>query len=243
MERCKGNDFFNIPSTRACLFFIPTARAQRELRGSPTPAILSGLAVKWIRILKMLPHLPLSLCLVAALSTMALTQPRPIDVKQSQITIHVGRAGFLSAFGHDHLVRAPIAEGTIDESATRSRVEFRVDSRQLKVLDPDVKPEERAEIQRDMVGPKVLDSEKYPEIRFRSTSIQRTGDEKWKVLGELSLHGQTRSVEVAVTGGNGSYRGTAKFKQTDFGIKPVSVGGGTVKVKDELRIEFEVRAQ
>lgn len=174
---------------------------------------------------------------------MASAQPRPIDIKQSQITIHVGRAGLFSAFGHDHLVRAPIAQGTIDESATRPQVEFRVESRQLKVMDPDVKPEERAEIQRDMLGPKVLDSEKYQEIRFRSTSIERTGDGKWKVSGQLSLHGQTRPVEVAVTGGSGSYRGTTKFKQTEFGIKPVSVGGGTVKVKDELRIEFEVRAQ
>jgi polyisoprenoid-binding protein YceI len=189
------------------------------------------------------PPLRWVLLFAMVLSLPANAQPKPIDTKQSQITIHVGRSGFLSAFGHDHLVRAPIAEGTIDESATRAQVEFRVDARQLKVMDPDVKPEERAEIQRDMLGPKVLDSEKHPEIRFRSTSIERAGDGKWKVMGELSLHGQTRPVDVAVTGSNGSYRGTAKFKQTEFGIKPISVGGGTVKVKDELRIEFEVRAQ
>ena len=215
------------------------AMSFRAQRGIPTRAVNLKVREFW----RLFLRCALLCAFVLSSPAAAPAQPRPIDVKQSQITIHVGRAGFLSAFGHDHLVRAPIAEGTIDESAPHARVEFRVDARQLKVLDPDVKPEERAEIQRDMLGPKVLDSEKYPEIRFRSTSIQRTGDGKWKVLGELSLHGQTRPVEVAVTGGNGSYRGTAKFKQTDFGIKPVSVGGGTVKVKDELRIEFEVRAQ
>jgi hypothetical protein len=33
------------------------------------------------------------------------------------------------------------------------------------------------------------------------------------------------------------------LKQRDFGIEPVSVGGGTVKVKDELRVEFEIVAK
>jgi hypothetical protein len=30
------------------------------------------------------------------------------------------------------------------------------------------------------------------------------------------------------------------LKQRDFGITPVSIGGGTIKVKDEVRIEFDV---
>ena len=169
--------------------------------------------------------------------------PRPIDVAKSIITIQAGKSGVFSAFGHNHTVRAPIAAGTIEETGPKPSVEFRVESRQLKVLDPDTKPEERAEIQRDMQGPKVLDSEKYPEIRYRSKAIERAGEGKWKVSGELTLHGQTHPVEATVSGGNGHYRGTAGFKQTQFGITPITAGGGTVKVKDELRIEFEISAQ
>jgi polyisoprenoid-binding protein YceI len=179
----------------------------------------------------------------AALPALCSAQPKPIDVKQSAITIHVGRAGLFSAFGHDHVVRAPIAKGTIDESPKRPQVEFHVNARELKVMDPDVKPEERAEIQRDMLGPKVLDSDKYPEIRFRTTSIERGGEGKWKISGELTLRGETRPVRATVTGESGQYRGTAKLKQTEFGIKPVSAAGGTIKTKDELRIEFELRAR
>jgi hypothetical protein len=37
-----------------------------------------------------------------------------------------------------------------------------------------------------------------------------------------------------------TYTGSSQLKQTDFGITPVSVGGGTVKVKDELKLDFEV---
>ena len=36
------------------------------------------------------------------------------------------------------------------------------------------------------------------------------------------------------------YAGSVKLKQRDFGITPVTAGGGTVKVKDELRLDFAI---
>jgi polyisoprenoid-binding protein YceI len=180
------------------------------------------------------------LWLVMLASLPIYAQPKPIDTAHSVITIHVGKSGFFSAFGHNHEVRAPIAQGTIDENTSRPAIEFRVNSRELKVLDPDVKAHERAEVQKTMLGPEVLDSEKFPEILFHSTSIEKVGDAKWKVAGELTLHGQTHPVQGLITGRSGSYQGTTEFKQTTFGIKPVAVAGGSVKVKDELRIDFEI---
>jgi polyisoprenoid-binding protein YceI len=57
------------------------------------------------------------------------------------------------------------------------------------------------------------------------------------VKGDLTLHGQTRPVSAAVHKQEGTYVGICRFKQTAFGIHPVSVGG-VVKVKDELEIRF-----
>jgi polyisoprenoid-binding protein YceI len=91
-----------------------------------------------------------------------------------------------------------------------------------------------------MLGPKVLDTERFAEIRFRSTRVERITDRKWLVHGELNLHGQTQPVNVDVTEQNGHYRGIAELKQKDFGINPISLGGGTVKVKNELRVEFDI---
>ncbi len=62
----------------------------------------------------------------------------------------------------------------------------------------------------------------------------------WTVRGDVTLHGQTRPVAVDVTGKDGRYRGSATLKQRDFGITPIRLGGGTVSVKDEVRVEFEI---
>jgi len=60
------------------------------------------------------------------------------------------------------------------------------------------------------------------------------------VSATLDLHGQTHPVTVEVTRKDGLYRGSATLKQTASGITPVAIAGGTVRVKDDLKIEFEI---
>lgn len=56
----------------------------------------------------------------------------------------------------------------------------------------------------------------------------------------MSIHSQTRSVAFPVTQVNRRYRGDVKLKQRDFGIQPITVAGGAVKVKDEITIQFDI---
>lgn len=175
---------------------------------------------------------------VALVAAAAAQEARAIDTTRSAITIHVGKAGLFSAFGHDHTVRAPIASGSVDQAA--GVVSLTINSGELVVLDPDLEPDKRAEVQATMLGPKVLDAERFPVISFRSLSATREKQNAWRVRGELTLHGVTRPVEFRVMKEGDRYQGTASLKQRDFGITPVSVAGGTVKVKDELRLTFEV---
>jgi len=163
---------------------------------------------------------------------------REIDTQKSVLTVRVYKSGLFSAFAHDHEIRAPIQNGTFDEQ--KRMVAFKVKSAELKVLDPDGSDSERSQVQHTMEGPKVLDPDKFPEISFLSTSIAAAGPGKWNVQGDLTLHGQTHAVKVEVEGANGHYRGSARFRQTEFGMTPISIGGGSIKVKDEVRIEFEV---
>lgn len=169
----------------------------------------------------------------------ASAQPREIDAAKSSMTVHVEKTGVFSAFGHEHQIAAPIASGSVDAAA--HKVQLRVSAGALKVRDTKGSEKDKAEIQSTMTGPQVLDVKSYPEITFRSTSAEQAAAGSWTVKGDLALHGQTRPVTVEVKEANGRYTGTALVKQTDFGITPVKVAGGTVKVKDEVRIEFEIQ--
>jgi polyisoprenoid-binding protein YceI len=168
----------------------------------------------------------------------ALAGVRDIDTEESALTVRVYKSGLFSAFAHDHEIRAPIQSGRFDEQ--KRTVEFKVKSADLKVLDPDGSDSERSQVQHTMEGPKVLDPEKFPEISFHSTSVEAAGPGKWNVQGDLTLHGQTHPVKVEVEGANGHYRGSSRFPQTEFGITPITIGGGSIKVKDEVRIEFDI---
>lgn len=183
----------------------------------------------------------INLSLAAALAMAPLwAQEVPIDVSRSTITIHVGKAGLFSVAGHEHWVNAPIASGSLDE--TNPKVNFTVETARMTVKpDPKVDAKTQAQIQKDMEE-MTLEPGKYPEITFHSSRIEKSAD-GWKVEGSLTLHGVTKTVSVNVTRKGEAYAGHTVLKQTDFGIKPISVGGGAVKVKNEIEIDFEIFAK
>ena len=164
---------------------------------------------------------------------------RSIDTARSKITLHVFKSGLFSAFAHNHEIEAPIESGEVSESGSLL-AELRIDARKLRVLDPEASVDIRAKIQQTMLGPQVLDTDRFPEIHFRSTAVEPKGTDHWLVRGDLDLHGQTRPLAMDVELKDGVYRGTAILKQTSFGIKPVAIAGGTVNVKNEVRIEFQI---
>ncbi len=167
-----------------------------------------------------------------------------IDLERSAVTVKVYKAGLFGGFGHNHEIQGPIRQGRVDEA--KGTVDVVIDTRQLKVMDQDISDKDRAEIQQNMDGPKVLDVEHFPQIRFRSTAAQSSGENRWTVQGELEIHGQTRPVilEVSRYAGTASeaarYRGAIQLRQRDFGIRPYSAAGGAIKVKDEIRVEYDV---
>jgi polyisoprenoid-binding protein YceI len=171
-------------------------------------------------------------------------QSQAIDVNKSSLKIRVFKSGVFSAFAHDHEIQVPIEEGRIDEgkidSSAQARVQLRMDARKMRVLDPEIAADKRAEIQHTMQGAAVLDVEKFPEISYQSTAVTGKGGAHWEVHGILSLHGEKQPVVVEVFLQGGHYRGCASFKQSEFGITPIRIARGTIKVKDEVKIEFDI---
>ncbi|HEY6250580.1 MAG TPA: YceI family protein [Candidatus Angelobacter sp.] len=158
--------------------------------------------------------------------------------QKSNVIIHVYKGGMFSGFAHNHIIIANIDKQTVDPQ--KMSVEISIHSKELKVTDPEASESTRAEVQTAMLGPKVLDVDKYPEIHFKSSRIEQISAGRYRVTGMLDLHGTTREISFEVSRAPEHYHGSAKLKQTDYGIQPVSSGGGTVKVKDQIDIDFDV---
>jgi polyisoprenoid-binding protein YceI len=179
--------------------------------------------------------------LLAALPLLAQdrAQERAVDTQRSTITLHVGKSGLLSAAAHDHTINAPISSGTIRES-TGPHIEFSIETAKMTVKpDARIDAEDQATIQTHMEE-MTLETKKFPEITFRSSRIERIADGQWKVDGDLSLHGITKPVSLTVKQTGDSWTTHTVLKQTDFGIKPISIGGGMIKVKNEVEIDFQI---
>jgi polyisoprenoid-binding protein YceI len=182
-----------------------------------------------------------------------------IDPKQSTLTFKAFKDGLLSGFAHDHTIAARNFSGEMAWRGTSeaSSVTLTVKTAWLEVLDPKADAKDKAEIAKTMKSDEVLDVEKFKEMRFESMSMKQKGG--WvgggegssgalEITGNLTLHGVTRAItflanaKVAYTGGPQVANGTIRLKQSDFGITPYSAGLGTLKVKDEVALEFHIVA-
>jgi hypothetical protein len=168
-------------------------------------------------------------------------EDRAIDTQRSTVTVRVFKSGLFRAFADDHIVQAPLVEGSIDDSAT-PHVQIVIDARRMSVLDPGLSAKDRQEVQARMLGAEVLDVNRFQWISFHSVAVQRLDAGGWLVRGELDLHGRIHGVLVNVKPVRGHYTGSVTVRQSDFGIVPISVAGGTVKVKDEIVIDFDIVA-
>jgi polyisoprenoid-binding protein YceI len=91
-----------------------------------------------------------------------------------------------------------------------------------------------------------LDVANHPRVTYQSTGVRRAG-EGWVVDGDLTLHGVTRPVPLAVaatgfaadpdSGGHANFSATALVDRSDFGIDRWS-GGGVVGTKVPISLEI-----
>jgi polyisoprenoid-binding protein YceI len=165
--------------------------------------------------------------------------PAAIDVQRSTLTVHVFKQGVFAVFADNHDIAAPIESGAFDGAA--KTVSFSINAAQLKVLDPKLSPGRRGEVQAAMSGPQVLDVGRYPTIAFTSETIEETDATHWVVTGTLLLHGQRHRIAVRVQRVDEThFNGSAAIRQTVFGIRPIRVAGGTVAVKDDVGVDFQI---
>ena len=168
--------------------------------------------------------------------------------------INVFKAGLFKALGHEHIIAARSFSGTVQFDAGRAKdssVALGIDCASLIVLDPQASAKDRDEVQATMAGPGVLNVPAFPQITFHSTRVSdlaKSADALEVTLtGKLNLHGVEKEitfpVRVQINKNLLHATGSATIAQTNFGIVPIKAAGGTVRVKDQLKISFDILAE
>ena len=136
------------------------------------------------------------------------------------------------------------AAETDDQDLTHSKVQATIDAGSINTR----------EQKRDdhLRSPDFLDVAKYPTITFTAKKIEKAGDDRYKMTGDLSLHGVTREVVLDVVSSGppikdlmgmtrAGARATAKINRKDFGIVwNKALDGGGFAVGDDIDVTIDV---
>jgi polyisoprenoid-binding protein YceI len=138
--------------------------------------------------------------------------------------------------------------GTLSEHATDSSlssVEASVDVSTVNTNDA----------QRDghLKSADFFEAEKYPTMTFKSTKVERKGEDEYRVTGDLTMHGTTKPVTFAVEGPSapnkdpwGNTRiglsATTKINRKDFGLNwNAALETGGILVGEDVQISLELQ--
>lgn len=183
-----------------------------------------------------------------------------VDPSLSDIRIHVYRGGRLARVGHNHVLSAPAFTGYVvfdGSNLASARFDLRFAFAALTIDDPALRvatggnfagERSQSDIEgtRDnMLGPRVLDAQHYPELCIRSLRIE--GDLPLPITRiAVDWHGVTREHDVLLQLENSGDRlrasGDLVLRQSDHGITPLSILAGAIAVQDPVGIRFTLEA-
>ena len=136
-----------------------------------------------------------------------------------------------------------MTENTTDP--TRSNIEASIDVASIATGDA----------QRDghLKSADFFDVEKYPQMTFKSTRVERKGEGEYRVTGDLTIHGVTKPVTFEVEGPTapgkdpwGNTRiglsATTKINRKDFGLNwNAALETGGILVGEDVQITLEAQ--
>ena len=174
-----------------------------------------------------------------------------VDPRISRFQVQAFAGGMLSAFGHNPkiAIRDFSGEARFEPESLHDASLNLIFSAASMAVTGDINDKDRREIDKALQE-QVLQSARYPQIEFNSSGVTASpageGQYRVKIDGALSLRGVTHSQQIPafVNVTEDSFRANGEFtlNQTDYGIKPVSVAGGALKLKDELKFSFDIVA-
>ena len=178
------------------------------------------------------------LALALAPAARAETTTWKMDPSHSHASFSVRHLGISNVRGEFSKV-----DGTLhldDQDVTKSRVEATIDANSI----------DTREAKRDahLKSPDFFDAQNHPNITFKSTKVEKAGDKKLKVTGDLTMRGNTKPVTLdvelsdAIKDPQGQQRraveATGKVNRKDYGLAWSKMLEATPVVGDEVKLEI-----
>jgi polyisoprenoid-binding protein YceI len=174
-----------------------------------------------------------------------------LDPGRSRFLVRAFAGGLLSAFAHSPTIAIRDFAGEArfsPDSPEAASLSVRVNADSLEVTD-DVSAKDRQEIERKM-RQEVLETSRYPDVVFESTNVSAKrideGEYQAAITGKVSLRGVTSrcviKARVKIDGDGLRAQGEFPLRQSAFDIKPVTAAAGTIRLKDELKLSFDIIA-
>lgn len=172
-----------------------------------------------------------------------------IDPEQSKFMVHANRSGLAWFKGHSHRIAVRDFDGQANltlDAINPASLEMTVRAASLEETDPVFTPEQKNIINKE-INEIVLETEKFPEIKFKSTDVKgriKNGVFEVKIGGDLTLHGVTKRIVIpaTVTVNGDKLRAVGEFEidRDDFGVKATSAFHGLVRVKNTIKFVFDI---
>ena len=171
------------------------------------------------------------------------------DPTQSRFTVQAFVAGLLSFVGHSPTFRVRDFTGEMSfegDDLTGTALELTVPSDALDLQDR-VSNSNRTEIEGRMQRD-VLETAAHHEIKFQAETldVQPIARDRYRLRadGRLLLHGVTHPhrIDAELQFHEDALRvlGMTRLRLSDHGIRPVTALGGTITLKDELKLSFDL---
>lgn len=180
----------------------------------------------------------------------------PVDVPAGAYTIDQAHTSVLFRVSHvgfsNYTARFKRASAQLQfdpKNLAASSVTVNVETKSLETDYPNAA---ELDFNAELTGEQWLDAARYPQITFRSTSVEVTGARTIRIHGDLSMHGVTRPMTLDARF-NGGYAGHpmdkharigfsahGTLKRSEFGVSyGIPAPGSTFGVGDEVEVIVE----
>lgn len=142
-----------------------------------------------------------------------------LDPTHTNVVFRISHLGYSGYIGRFNKISGTL---TFDSAQVeKSALNVAIDPKSIDV--------NHEKLEGELIGPQVLDTGNFPDIKFVTTSAEKISDSTGRIMGNLTLHGVTKPIMLEVTfNGAGKnpmsnkamlgFSATGKIQRSDFGI-------------------------